>query len=257
MDNDRTISLYQAIKDSNDQRVFKAWHASSIAECPRSHYYKRLGVPTLNEPTAAKVIRWKAGHLLEEAIRPQIESVYGKTSSNERYYSKKLDLTGEFDNLVLSNNRLVEIKSVHDLAFIEREGKTYLKENTGKKTYGTGKEVNTWGPKQTPYQHHELQNHAYVLLLADHGVEVEGIDYVYISLSGRIVVYSTEVQKDLLKNVNDRLAMLNKAWKEKQPPICMCHLTDHPLYDGVLKWCDYKNEGNGKCCELKLIAKEK
>lgn len=254
MNNEKAIELYQAISNSNERRVFKAWHASSIAECPRSHYFKRLGIEPLTKPTAAKVIRWSAGHLLETAIRPSIEAVYGETKSNERYSSKKLDLTGEFDNLVISNNKLVEIKSVHDMAFIERDGKTYLKENTGTMMRG-GREVNTWGIKETPYLNHELQNHAYVLLLEEQGIEVDTIDYVYISLSGRLVVYSTKVQKELLDNVKARLDTLNKAWKEKQPPICMCHLTEHPLYAGVLRYCDYKNEETGECCSLLLMEK--
>lgn len=251
MNNEKAIELYQAIANSNERRVFKAWHASSIAECPRAHYYKRLNIDTLTKPTAAKVIRWSAGHLLETAIRPSIEAVYGETKSNERYSSNKLDLTGEFDNLVLSDSRLVEIKSVHDLAFIERDGKTYLKENTGTMMRG-GRQVNTWGIKETPYLHHELQNHAYVLLLAEEGIKVSHIDYVYISLSGRLVVYSTDVQDELLNNVKARLNALNKSWKEKKPPVCICK-PEHQLYSGVMQWCDYKNIETGECCSLDLL----
>lgn len=254
MNNDKSIALYTAIKDSNERRVFEHWHASSISDCPRSHYYKRLGVKPLNEPSAALVIRWGAGHLLEEMIRPQIETVYGKTKSNERLTSEKLNLTGEFDNLVIKDNRLVEVKSVHDMAFIERDGKTYLKENTGTMQRG-GREVNTWGIKEKPYMHHELQNHAYVLLLAEQGIKVSGIDYVYISLSGRIVVYSTEVQKELLDNVSARLSMLNKCWKEKTVPPCICD-PKHPLFKGVMEYCDFRNQETGECCSLEL-TKEK
>lgn len=250
IDNTKSIDLYKSIKASNTQRIFHHWHASSIAECPRSHYYKRLGIKGLNDPTAAKVIRWGAGHLLEEMIRPHIEAVYGNTASNARYTDKTLDLTGEFDNLVLADNRLVEIKSVHDMAFIERGDILGLKEKTGTQTSRTGKETNTWGIKKSPYLHHELQNHAYVLLLQDQGITITGIDYVYISLSGRICVYSTAVQPELLKNVTDRLSMLNQAWQTKTPPPCIC-TPDHPLYDGVMRWCDYKTETT--CCSLKLL----
>jgi hypothetical protein len=254
MNNDKSVALYQAIKDSNERRVFESWHASSISDCPRAHYYKRLGVKPLNDPSAALVIRWGAGHLLEEMIRPQIETVYGKTESNQRLTSKTLDLTGEFDNLVLSDSRLVEVKSVHDMAFVERDGKTYLKEKTGT-MQRAGREVNTWGIKETPYLHHELQNHAYVLLLGEEGIDVKNIDYVYISLSGRIVVYSTEVQKELLDNVKARLDTLNKAWKAKKPPVCICS-PEHNLYESVTKYCDYKNQETGECCSLELL-KEK
>lgn len=255
MNNDKSIALYQAIKDSNERRQFDNWHASSIADCPRAHYFKRLGVKPLEEPSAALVIRWGAGHLLEEMIRPQIKTVYGDTASNQRLTSKTLNLTGEFDNLVLSDSRLVEVKSVHDMAFIERDGKTYLKEKTGT-SMRAGREINNWGEKTTPYFHHELQNHSYVLLLAEEGVTVKNIDYVYISLSGRIVVYSTEVQKELLDNVKARLDTLNKAWKAQKPPVCIC-TPEHKLYDSVMKYCDFNNKETGECCSLELLNKEK
>ncbi len=240
----RIKELYNAIAESNEDRVFEMWHASSIAMCPRAHYMKRLAVPELTKPTAAKVIRWSAGHHLETAIRPHIAAVYGGLGSNERLTSEKMQLTGEFDNLVLADNRLVEIKSVSDFAFIVRDGKTSLKEATG--------ELNKWGkpdyrPKQTPYLGHELQNHAYVWLLEEAGKKVEEIDYVYISLNGRIVVYTTEVQNTLLNNVSARLAALNAAWEAKVPPLCIC-TPAHPLYDSVMQWCPYKQED--KCCEI-------
>lgn len=254
IDHNKAVDLYKSIKASNKTRVFEHWHASSIAECPRSHYFKRIGVKGLNDPTASKVIRWGAGHLLEEMIRPHIQNVYGETATNARYTNKDLDLTGEFDNLVLADNRLVEIKSVHDMAFLERGELLGLKEQTGTQVARTGKETKTWGLKKTPYLHHELQNHAYVLLLKESNIEVKGIDYVYISLSGRICVYSTDVQPELLKNVTDRLSALNKAWKSQTPPPCIC-TPEHPLYDGVMQWCDYRTETS--CCSLKLLEKEK
>jgi CRISPR/Cas system-associated exonuclease Cas4 (RecB family) len=215
--------------------------------CPRAHYFKRLAVPELTEVSGAKVIRWQAGHHLETAIRPIIEKVYGKSGSNERMTSEKLQLTGEFDNLILHDNRLVEIKSVSDFAFITRDGKTTLKQATGN--------LNKWGkpeyePKLTPYLGHELQNHAYVLLLQEKGITVTHIDYVYISLSGRLVVYSTKVDPRHTSNVINRLTALNKAWETKEPPVCIC-TESHPLYDSVMRWCPYKTETD--CCSLKLV----
>jgi len=251
LNNEKSIQLYQAIAESNEDRVFKLWHASSMSMCPRAHYFKRMAVPSLSKPTGAKVIRWGAGHHLETAIRPHIEAVYGKTASNDRMTSEKLSLTGEFDNLVVSDSRLVEIKSVSDFAFIQRNGITSLKEATGG--------INKWGKadykaKDTPYLGHEIQNHAYVLLLKEKGIAVKNIDYVYISLSGRIVVYSTEVQPTIMRNVKARLEALNQAWETKTPPPCIC-TPEHPLYDSVMQWCDYKEEG--RCCSLELLNKEK
>lgn len=250
MNKDKVIELYQAIQNSNKERVYEHWHASSLAECPRTQYFKRLGIKPLTKPSAAKVLRWKSGHLMEEAIRPIVEEVYGKTVSNQRFTSVKLDLTGEFDNFVLVGNRLVEIKTVHDMAFIDRNGSTYLKENLGKTTQSTGRVITNWGAKEKPYMHHEIQNHGYVLLLAEEGIQVEGIDYVYISLSGRLCVYSTEVQQELINNAEARLRALDKAWKTKTPPACICD-SKHPLYAGVMQWCDYKTEYG--CCSLSLL----
>lgn len=243
----RSAALYESVEKGNQQRDFKHWHASSIAMCPRAHYMKRLGLPPINQPTGAKILRWDSGHAIEETIRPHIEQIYGQTKSNERYTSLELDLTGEFDNLTIKDHRLIEIKSVNDLAFIVKDGVTALKEATGEKGPRGGK---VWALKQTPYLHHQLQNHCYVLLLAEEGIEVANIDYVYISLGGRIVVYSTKVQQDLLDAVHRRLDELAAAWKAQQPPPCVCQDYNSPLYDSVYQWCDYRNETNGTCCQI-------
>lgn len=246
---DKSVALYKAIADANEERIYELWHASSMAMCPRAHYYKRLAIPeTTEKPTGAKIIRWQAGHNLEAAIRPYIAEVYGGLASNERIISEKLKLTGEFDNLVLADNKLVEIKSVHDFAFIERDGQLALKDQVG---VWTNTSKPRYGIKDTPYLGHELQNHAYVLLLAEQGKEVKEIDYVYISLGGRIVVYSTIVSEEYLENVKKRLEALNKAWNDRTPPSCIC-VKEHPLFDSVMRWCPYQQEGK-KCCSLDLI----
>jgi hypothetical protein len=256
INNDKSIQLYQAVLDGNEERIFKAWHASSLAMCPRAHFFKRKGVEGLRKPSGAKVIRWNAGHHLETAIRPIIEAVYGETGSNERMYSKRLDLTGEFDNLVVSNNKLVEIKSVHDFAFKEKDGVLGLKKQVG--TYPNGNKK--WDISPDPYLGHEIQNHAYVELLKDMGVEVSGIDYVYISLSGRLVVYSTEVQEKITKNVLNRLEVLNKAWETDTPPECIC-VDTHPLWESTMQWCDYQQRDDSdkivSCCSVKLLKEAK
>lgn len=243
----RSGALYDAISAANEERVFEHWHASSISECPRSHYLKRLGQKRLQVPTGAKIMRWQSGHSVEEVIRPYIEQVYGKTESNVRLTSKELDLTGEYDNLTIKDKRLIEIKSVHDLAFIDKDGVTGLKEETGELGPRGGK---GWRVKPTPYLHHELQQHAYVLLLAEQGIEVANIDYVYVSLSGRIVVYSTKTDPELTAAVKRRLAVLNEAWRTKTPPPCICKDYDNPLYASTLQWCDYRDDTKGVCCEI-------
>lgn len=245
---DLSVDIYKSVADSNEQRVYERWHASSIADCPRAHYYKRLGVKPLSTPTGGKVIRWGAGHMLEEMLRPHIAKVWGGTTSNVRNTSDKLDLTGEYDNLVLGGDTLVEVKSVSDWAFYKGPitSDIVLKQDSGEK--------NKWGrpayvPKEEPYVHHVLQNHAYVLLLAEEGTKVKNIDFVYVSLSGLVCVYHTEVREKYLKWVKDRLTLLNKAWEGKEPPECACD-PEAPLWGPIYQWCDYR-QGN-KCCSLDL-----
>lgn len=245
VDNELAIKLYQSIGAANEERVYKHWHASSIATCPRTHYFERLGVEHTRRVSSALVLRWGAGHHLEESLRPHIEKVWGRTTSNVRLTSKKWQLTGEYDNLILDGTTLVEVKSVHDRAF------------------GYGKEATL--RDNEPYLHHVLQNHAYVLLLGEEGKVVTNIDFVYVSLSGRLCVYKTEVNPKYLEWVKARLTLLNEAWKEQIPPVCKCSEVDSPLFGGVYQWCDFRSsdapdpptkEEDPNCCNLNLI-KEK
>jgi hypothetical protein len=247
IDNDFSIRLYQSVSEDNEDRVFKHWHASSMAECPRAHYFKRLGVPALNIPTAAKMLRWKAGHIIEEVIRPHLLKMYPDLTSNIRLRSKKLDLTGEYDNYSIKAKTIFEVKSVHVFApkNIEREGK--------------------------PYLNHEYQNHSYKLLMEADDTEVlvdadkdmwvkksepdpvEKIVYVYIALDGRIIVLDTQIQQDILDSVKKRLDVLKNALKGKIPP-CFCEET-HPLWKSTMQYCDYRTEAG--CCNIKLMEKSK
>jgi hypothetical protein len=196
--------------------------------------------PVAVPPSAAKVLRWKAGHLMEEAIREHIDGLFdSEVLTNQRLFSEELDLTGEYDNYVPEKKTLVEIKTVHDYAFIEREGQPYLKQDTGEKT-ASGRV--RWEPKLSPYLHHEIQNHAYALLIGD----VEHVVYVYISLSGRILVYNTDIQPELTQNVLNRLSVLNEAWGTETLPGCIC-TPEHPLWDSVMQYCPYRVE-EGLCC---------
>lgn len=233
MSDELSIKLYQSISEDNKPREVKAWHASSLAQCPRALYFERKGIKglPLNAPTAAKILRWGAGHILETKIRPHIAKLYKDVTSNKRIYNKKLDLSGEYDNYSKEQKTLIEIKSVHDYAIKYRKvsaERDHLKD-------------------EKPYLHHEIQNHAYAILLKE---QPKFIDYVYITLSGRLCTYHTEVQPELIRWVKSRLGRLNEAWEEQEPPECQCN-EDNPLYAGVLQWCDYKTEDG--CCDLKLI----
>lgn len=246
MISDKHIRLYQSIQEAEQPRVMRFWHASSLAECPRSQYFQRLGIAPLAKPSAAKILRWRAGHLMEEAIRQHVASEYAITSSNSRITAKDLDLTGEYDNLSEPNKQIVEIKSVHDYAFIERNGVVSLKEQVGTKGYRR-----LYEPKTEPYLHHQIQNHAYALLLESVGKPVETIAYVYISLSGRLVTYETPIDPKITERVLKRLKTLQEAWESKTPPDCICSDTEHDLYGPVMQYCPYSTDMD--CCALELI----
>lgn len=247
LSNDLSVKLYQSVSEANERRVFDHWHASSIAGCPREHYFKRLGLAPLQSPSAARILRWDAGHSIEEVIRPHLLKMFPDLKSNERLTSEELDLTGEYDNYSLEAKTIIEVKSVHDYAFKDSQGTVALKEKTGEKN---GR--NSWGMKDEPYLHHALQNHSYKLLLEEQDLPVERIIYVYISLSGRIVVYDTKPDETLTDNVMARLGALNDAWTNQAPPECICQ-PKHPLWDSVMQYCDYRDEENETCCSLDLL----
>jgi len=226
--------LYNEIRKANEDRIFECWHASSIADCPKAHYMKRLGIKPTDVAGAGKMLRWKAGHLMEEAIRPFIEALYPDVKSNIRLYSEEMDMTGEYDNYSEKEKTIFEIKSVHDFAF------AYKKKGDSRFHIKDSK----------PYLNHELQNHCYVKLLREIGKPVDFITYVYITLDGRIATYKTEVNESLLREVDDRLNILNTAWEAKTPPQCICH-EGHPLWKSTMQYCSFK-EGD-KCCEIKEV----
>lgn len=220
------IDLYKSISEANEPRVFEHWHASSIAECPRSHFYKRLGIKPTNIPTAAKMLRWQAGHLIEEVIRPHLLGLYPDLISNRRFTSKKLDLTGEFDNYSEIEKTIIEVKSVHNNA-------PYYLEKSG------------------AYLNHQYQNHSYVLLLEENNLPAENIIYIYITLDGRILTFRYPVNLEILANVQKRLGVLKKAL-EGELPACLCKET-HPLWKSTMQYCDYRD--GDVCCSESLYKK--
>lgn len=222
-------ALYKSIEEENEVRDFKNWHCSSIAECPRSHYYKRMKVPALRTAGAGKMLRWEAGHIIEEVIRPHLLKLYPDLTSNVRMTSKKLDLTGEYDNYSPKEKTIFEIKSVHVFAISKIE------------------------KSMEPYLNHEYQNHGYKLLMEEEGLEVDKVTYIYIALDGRMVAVSRPIQPKILDGVKKRLEVLRKGLDGQLPP-CFCK-EDHPLWKSTMQYCDYKNEATGECCSPELEKK--
>jgi len=281
MNKELTIQLYKCINENDTPREIAHWHCSSVSRCPRALFYERLGLPGLpsNEPGGGKKLRWRAGHAIEASIRPELEKLYPKLLTNVRFTNQELDCTGEFDGYDPESKTLISVKSVHDFAFITRGDTNGLKEKVGvKKSPKTGKEINDYDLKKTPYIHHEWQEHAYVLLMQDDLTDVlddgydpesktlispekwqvEHITYVYITLGGLIACYTTEVQPDLVDRVKNKLEYLNKFWslgsERKSLPMCTCS-PGQEMYDVQDQYCPWKYEGG--CCSEDLITEAK
>lgn len=224
--------LYDSIKAEDHPREMEHWHASGIAKCPKEQYLMRLGAPPVQSPGAGKILRWQAGHIIEGVIRPHLKNQFPKLQSNQRMTSLSWDLTGEFDNYDSISKSLIEIKSVSSHAVRYRrkdETRPHLRDD-----------------KQ--YLHHEWQQHAYVLLMDEMGIQVKNIVYLYITLDGLLVPYVTPVKPDILADVEERLTVLNEAWEAQEAPECICADEADPLYKGSYQWCQYKTDWN--CCAV-------
>lgn len=232
--------IYDSVEADNKPRILEQWHCSSIAECPRAQYFKRLKFKTLRRPTGAKILRWEAGHKIEEVVRPHLQKHYPHLKSNVRYTSKELDLTGEYDNYSEENKTLIEVKSVIGHAFRKRY--------SGDTRYHLRDEQ--------PYLSHLYQNHAYVLLLREQGLPVEQITFLYVTLDGLICSYTVSVDGDIISAVKKRLDVLKTALETNQPPDCLCY-AEHPLYKSCTQFCDFYNAGTKVCCDETLLKEEK
>lgn len=226
--------LYNRIEADNQPRVFEHWHASSIAECPRTQYLKRLGVSPITQPTGAKMLRWTAGHKIEEVVRPYLQERYPDMVSNHRMTSEHYDLTGEYDNYSLEQQEIIEIKSVNGRAL------AYKKVGDDRHHLRDGK----------PYLNHLYQNHAYVLLLRELKFPVKQITFLYVTLDGLLVSYTVPVDPAICEAVIKRLNVLRDAWQHQSLPPCYCSQEDHPLYKSCMQFCEFKDARKGVCCEL-------
>jgi hypothetical protein len=233
-------NLYNQIRDGDEQRPMERWHASSIAQCPRAQYFGRLGIQRTRQPGAGMVLRWKAGHLIEEVIRPYLKHDFPDLQSSIRFESAVLDLTGELDNYSQSEKAIIEIKSVSGHAVKYRrvgDDRHHLRD-------------------EKQYLHHEYQQACYVKLLRETNHPVEQIVYLYITLDGLLVPYVTPINKEALDFVSIRLERLNEFWLNQQVPPCQCQDETSALYKPVMQYCDYSQEGKD-CCDLSLLDANK
>ena len=231
--------MYNQIEADNKAREYEYWHASSIAECPRTQYLKRLGVPPITQPTGAKILRWTAGHKIEEVVRPYLQKKFPDLQSNVRMTSEHYDLTGEYDNYSPEHQLIIEIKSISGRALKYKavaDDRHHLRD---------GK----------PYLNHLYQNHAYVLLLREQQLPVKEILFLYVTLDGLLVSYTEPVNLSINQSVVKRLKLLKDAWKKQVPPPCYCSDEAHPLYKSCMQFCDYKDPRTGECCSKKLIER--
>lgn len=229
--------IYESIRDGMKVRPMEMWHASSLAMCPKAQFLQRKEVPAIQAQGPGRQLMWDVGHDTEARLRPHLEHIYPLLSSNQRFDDKELDLTGEYDNYDPDSNMLIEVKTVGPRAI------RYKKVNEDRYNLKEDK----------PYYHHEIQNHAYALLMSRRGISVTDIAYVYCSREGLLATYQTAVQPDILDEVKHRLDILNEAWSNNVAPDCICNDDTYPrfaeLRGGQMQFCPYKTDWG--CCDVK------
>lgn len=224
--NDLVFSLYDKIKELDEPRENTLPSGSMIAKCPREQYFTLTGKEPINKLTAAKLLRFKVGHGIEDEVRPYLKELYSNMKFNERLMSEDMNFTGEYDCYDPDSKLLLDVKSVHPFAFkyLEKDPKIHL--------------------------HYQYQLHAYRLLLEEHGNEVDKLGVLYVSLDGRLMYLEQEPDEAITKNVKKRIQLITEALEKDEPPECICLNKDHPLYKGQMRFCVFYNSQDKVCCEV-------
>lgn len=232
---DKVFSLVGLINDhikSKEKKEFDSWRASQIGRCPRSHFYKRLGIESVKEQTDRLGRVFSVGDIFHEWIQDlvtaddQPEGISGPHGTIYRplveheMFDKELDLGGRCDIILRDDNTgktiLFDIKTVHSNKF------THIAD------------------EESPDWHYQMQLAAYMTLMKRAGTPVDEGRILYVSKDDlRTLELTYHLTPEKEKAVLDEVGLLNKHWKDKTLPDCTCG-TD-PRTDWQLKagYCDY------------------
>lgn len=267
-----TALIDETVKKNQKDKEYASWRASSIGSCPRSHFYKRLGVKQTTPPNFISQRKFEVGNIFHEWIQDVYFSSLDKEKTKEitsqwkhllagmgaeqEIEDEELDLAGRYDMLVVEGGKriLYDIKTIHSQAFwrLEKSG----------------------GSVKDQWPHYWMQLGAYMLILKRQGNPVD---------VGRIILVSKDdlvtkevsyfLTPELEKAVLDEVAMLNKHWEDKTLPECTCHETKDKWAVGFCPFADpdsegyieitpasgkvYKKKQYLKCCDESLFTNHK
>ena len=193
---EQTFSIQELINKKinvgREKKEITSWYSSGLGSCMRGRYLERLG----NEPDKVfddRILRiFSVGKLFEDWIVDLVKSIEGiQVETQGRVEDKKLGVSGYWDMKVTKDGKslLYEIKSKHSKAFWYMD-----KQNEGAN------------------EQHKLQLWPYLWLT---GIEEGRI--LYASKDDLAILEYPVYRNDekLRKAVFDELALLNKAWQEK------------------------------------------
>lgn len=186
--------ISEACKSDRKDYQQTSWHASSLGNCLRGQYYQRLGVEPDKEIDERTLRVFQCGNMFEDWVVDLVKGKFDSVETQVRVEDKNLDVSGYADIVIGHNGgkKVYEIKSKHSKAF-------------------------WWMQKSgNPMRQHEYQVWLYLKLL---GISEGAI--VYLSKDDlAILEYPVSVNdKELEGEVMERINLLNKAWKEKNPLI--------------------------------------
>lgn len=243
-----TATIIQSYIDAKPDKEYDSWRASSIGQCLRSHYFKRLGIEPTIPLTDITLRKFEAGNIFHDFIQgiteKEVDKLGGVVSNEVEMLDNELDLGGRYDMLIeLDDKRILkDIKSQHSGMFhkLQREAKELTKEDTSEGRQRGMKEA-FW----EKYPHQVMQLAAYMVLLKRAGQPVDEGVIVRVSKDDlSLAEVHFELTDELEKRVLDEVALLNKHWKEKTLPYCTCSESDW----GV-KYCSYGDPKSLKAVE--------
>ena len=212
--------INKTLRDKNDQKEKKdqtTWHISQLGNCLRGQYFSRLGVEP-DKKIDDRVLRvFDIGNRTEEWIVDLIKQQKEvKIETQVRVFDKKLNISGYIDLVLEQNGKKIvyEIKSKHSKSF------WYMREQGAQLT------------------------HKYQIIMYCDLLGVKTGQLVYVSKDDLSIMefgfqMDSEAVENIRKQVLERIALLNEAWKKKDPSILP--LPDKS--DWQSKYCDF-HEGH-------------
>lgn len=271
-----TAEIIKSHIDAQPEKEYTSWRASSIGNCLRQHFYRRLGVKPTIQKTDGTLRKFKAGDLFHDFIQgitiQEVEKQGGVAVKEVELYDKELDLGGRYDLMIELENRRVlkDIKSQNSRMF--HKLRYQVTKKLGKKFEESSTEERQRAMQEVvweKYPHWVMQIAAYMVLLKRAGTPVDEGVIVRVSkddLSLAEIHYP--LTEELENRVLEELTILNKHWKAKTLPPCTCGKSDwgtmyceygDPKSEAYVEVTPdsgktYKRKQVTKCCAEKLLT---